>query len=389
MPLSKNRASELSNLYRTTLLDDVIPFWERHSLDGEAGGYFTCLRRDGSVFDTDKFVWLQARQVWMFSKLYNAVERKNSWLEMARLGAEFLRDHAIDPEGNWYFSLDRYGNPLIVPYSIFSDCFGAMAMGEYASASGEEWARDLAVRTYKNIRKRWDNPKGPYEKRIAGARPLITHALPMIDMNLSMELEPHLQDPNCEERISDCLDSVFNLFVDPKTKIVFENVAPDGSHVDCFEGRLIEPGHGCESMGFAIEASLRLGRKELIEEASEVLVANLELGWDKEHGGLFAFLDSHGHPPEKLEWDQKLWWAQLEAMVSCALAYRHTGNADCARWYERLHDYAWSHFSDPEFGEWFGYLNRDGEVLLDLKGGKWKGCFHVPRSMLNLWRIFA
>ena len=33
------------------------------------------------------------------------------------------------------------------------------------------------------------------------------------------------------------------------------------------------------------------------------------------------------------------------------------------------------------------YLNRRGEVLLPLKGGKWKGCFHVPRGLYQLWRI--
>jgi N-acylglucosamine 2-epimerase len=34
-----------------------------------------------------------------------------------------------------------------------------------------------------------------------------------------------------------------------------------------------------------------------------------------------------------------------------------------------------------EYGEWFGYLNRRAEVLLPLKGGKWKGCFHIPRAL--------
>ncbi len=62
----------LTRLYRDALLQDVLPFWERHSIDREQGGYFTCLDRAGHVFDTDKFVWLQARQVWTFSMLYNA-----------------------------------------------------------------------------------------------------------------------------------------------------------------------------------------------------------------------------------------------------------------------------------------------------------------------------
>ena len=46
-----------SKLYRDTLLNNVVPFWENHSLDRENGGYFTCLDREGKVYDTDKFMW--------------------------------------------------------------------------------------------------------------------------------------------------------------------------------------------------------------------------------------------------------------------------------------------------------------------------------------------
>ncbi|MCE2790765.1 MAG: hypothetical protein LW630_12745 [Saprospiraceae bacterium] len=49
------RLHSISQLYKSTLLDNVLPFWMTHSPDKEFGGYFTCLDRDGSVFDTDKF----------------------------------------------------------------------------------------------------------------------------------------------------------------------------------------------------------------------------------------------------------------------------------------------------------------------------------------------
>jgi N-acylglucosamine 2-epimerase len=52
----------LATLHQDTLFHDVVPFWENHSVDWEYGGYFTCLDRRGNVYDTDKFVWLQARQ---------------------------------------------------------------------------------------------------------------------------------------------------------------------------------------------------------------------------------------------------------------------------------------------------------------------------------------
>jgi len=112
----------------------------------------------------------------------------------------------------------------------------------------------------------------------------------------------------------------------------------------------------------------------------------LEYGWDNDFDGIFYFLDIKGNPPQQLEWDQKLWWVHIETLISLIKGYALTKNEECLTWFEKVHDYTWSHFADPEHGEWFGYLNRRGEVLLPLKGGKWKGCFHVPRGLYQVWK---
>ncbi|MFO7897988.1 MAG: AGE family epimerase/isomerase, partial [Planctomycetota bacterium] len=181
--------AKLAEQYRDALLDDVLPFWERHSVDRECGGYFSCLDRDGSVYDTDKFTWLQARQVWTFSALCNRLEKRDAWLEIARVGADFLAEHGTDDAGNWYFALGRDGRPLVQPYNIFSDCFPAMAFGQYARAAESDAARALAERTFRNILDRRENPKGQYEKTVPGTRPTASLALPMILANLVLELE--------------------------------------------------------------------------------------------------------------------------------------------------------------------------------------------------------
>ena len=375
-------------LYHNALLEDVIPFWTRHSLDAQHGGYFTCLDRQGNVFDTDKFVWLQGRQVWMFSKLYNEVEERQEWLDVAGHGARFLRDHGMDDGGNFFFSLDRSGRPLVQPYNIFSDCFAAMAFSEYARATGEDWAEKLAVDTFKNIQGRADNPKGKYSKDYPGTRPLVSLALPMITVNLTLELKSHINDPVLDDIIEENLALVMEKLVDEDRGLIFENVSPDGSHPDTFEGRLILPGHGIEAMWFMMDTARALGRPGLIKPAAEAMLRQLEFGWDDEHGGIFYFLDSMGKPPLYLEWAQKLWWVHLEALVGTALAYKLTGEDLYREWYERIHQYSWQRFPDPDYGEWWGYLDRYGKLLIPLKGGKWKGCFHVPRAMFELWRIF-
>jgi len=122
--------------------------------------------------------------------------------------------------------------------------------------------------------------------------------------------------------------------------------------------------------------------------AVDALLRTVQFGWDAQEGGIFYFLDADGKPPQQLEWDQKLWWPHAEALVATSLSYLLTGREESWRWFEKLHEYTWSRFPDPEFGEWFGYLNRRGEVLLPLKGGKWKGCFHIPRALYQCSMTF-
>jgi N-acylglucosamine 2-epimerase len=378
----------LAELYKNALLDDAIAFWEKHSIDWEQGGYFTCLDRTGQVYDTDKFIWLQNRQVWTFSMLYQQLERREDWLQIAKNGADFLAKYGRDEEGNWYFALNRAGEPLVQPYNIFSDCFAAMAFSRYALAAGEEWAKEVALQAYNNVLRRQDNPKGKYNKTYPGTRPLKTLAVPMILANLSLEMSWLLPSDRLESILDKTVREVMGDFLDSERRLMYENVAPDGSHVDSFEGRLINPGHGIEAMWFIMDIAQRRRDAKTIDRAIDVVLNILNFAWDEEYGGLYYFMDADGHPPQQLEWNQKLWWVHLETLVALAMGYRLTQRPECRSWYQKVHDYAWSHFADPEYGEWFGYLDRCGDVLLNLKGGKWKGCFHVPRALYLCWQQF-
>jgi N-acylglucosamine 2-epimerase len=370
-----------ADLYKNELFENVIPFWERYSIDAEHGGYFTCLDREGKVYDTDKFVWLQARQIWTFSMLYNRCEKKSRWLDIATTGADFLTRHGSDESGNWYFALNRQGRPLVQPYNIFSDCFAAMAFSQYHLACGDPNARETALRTYRNILQRKENHKGSYSKVVPDTRPLKSLAISMILANLSLEMEDLLEDKELDAILDLCVSEVMDLFLDERLNVLFENISPDGSHPDCFEGRLINPGHGIEAMWFVMDIARRRNDGKLIDKAVDVILSTLDLAWDAEFDGIYYFLDSQGKPPLQLEWDQKLWWVHLETLVALIMGYRLTGRDKCRQWFETVHDYVWNRFPDQEYGEWFGYLNRQGQKLLELKGGKWKGCFHVPRAL--------
>ena len=374
--------------YKDELLNNIIPFWLLHSQDNEFGGYFTCLDRQGNVFDTDKFIWLQARQVWMFSMLYNNVEKRKEWLECAIQGGEFLKKFGHDGNLNWYFSLTREGKPIIEPYNIFSYTFATMAFGQLSKATGNKEYADIAKKTFDIILKKRINPKGKWNKAFPGTRNLKSFSLPMILCNLSLEIEHLLDNEFMETTIKECIHEVMDIFLRPELGgLIVENVNEDGSLSDSFDGRLMNPGHAIEAMWFIMDLGKRTNRPELIIKAVETTLKTLEYGWDKEHEGIFYFMDRKGFPPQQLEWDQKLWWVHMETLISLLKGYQLTGSQDCLDWFEKVHEYTWKHFKDPQYPEWWGYLNRQGEVLLELKGGKWKGCFHVPRGLYQCWKI--
>ena len=377
---------QLAQQYKSELLDRVMPFWMEKSIDKEFGGYFTCLERDGEVFDTDKFIWLQGREVWMLSTLYNKVEKRQEWLDAAIQGAEFLKKYGHDGNLNWYFALDREGNPLVEPYNIFSYTFAVIAFGQLSIATGNQEYAEIAKKTFDIVLSKQDNPKGKWCKASPGARALKSFALPMILCNVALEIESLLDKDFLDKTIETCVHEVMDVFYRPELGLIVEHLGTNNEMVDCMDGRLLNPGHAIEAMWFIMDLGKRLGDDALIQKAVKIALAEVEYGWDKEYEGIFYFMDRLNRPMQQLEWDQKLWWVHIETLITMIKGYELTGNEQCLEWFQRIHDYVWSHFMDPEYPEWYGYLNRRGEVLLTLKGGKWKGCFHVPRGLMQVYQ---
>lgn len=379
---------ELASRYEKELRENCLPFWLNHSIDKEFGGYFSCLNRDGSVYDTDKFIWLQGREVWLFAMLYNNLEKNQEWLQTAIDGAEFLKKYGHDGNYDFYFSVTREGKPIVQPYNIFSNTFACMAFAQLAKATGSEEYAEIAKKTFERILARRSNPKGQWNKLYPGTRPMKDFALPMIICNMALEVEDIINDPALiDKTIDESVHEIVDVFYQPELGVIMENLAPDGSLIDCFEGRKVNPGHDLEAMWFLMNIGIRRNDKALIEKAVEISLSVIKYGWDEKYGGIFYFMDRKGYPTQELEWDQKLWWVHLESTIAMIKGYQLTGNEECLEWFKKLNDYMWTHFKDQEYPEWYGYLNRRGEVLLPLKGGKWKGCFHVPRGLYQIWQI--
>jgi N-acylglucosamine 2-epimerase len=378
-------APALRQRYETELFERVLPFWERHSPDRARGGFYNNLDRDGSVYDTTKHVWLQGRQVWLFSKLYRTVEQRPEWLDLARLGMEFLRAHALRPDGRVYFALSESGSPVALQRKIFGECFYVMALAEYARATGDvtlareartmlatlwEWAFD------------WSHVGAVALPGVPDQQML---AVPMILLNLIDEVAGD-DWPDYRSEIDECLRRVC-LHVDPARQVVREHVAPDGSALPGPVGRLLNPGHAIEAGWFVRVWADRLDDSGLAATARDMIRWSHDGGWDGEHGGLYYFLDADGHSPTPLEWSMKLWWPHCEALYAHLVNTAAYGQRADADRFTRTDAYTWVHFPDPEYGEWYGYLDRHGEVTHRFKGGPYKGAFHVPRALLLCWQL--
>jgi N-acylglucosamine 2-epimerase len=375
------------------LWNSVLPFWMKHSLDREYGGYFNQLDRDGRRFGDDKHVWLQGRQVWMLSKLY-LDKGDERFLDAARLGAEFLRKHAVGPDGRAYFQLARNGAPVAIQRKIFSECFLVMAYAEFARASGDASYRALAMQLFDRVLALVADPTPLGKPVLKGQRPMQDLAVPMILLNLVAELRGDPSSATFHDRIDyeaierDCVRRVL-LHFDRKRGLVRERVAPDGSPIDSPEGRLLNPGHVVEAAWFLAEYARRVADASLAKDAFAMMSGALDIGWDQECGGLYYFLDAEGYSPTQLEWQQKLWWPHCEAMVGTLIAWRATGEASWWQRFEQIANWTIDRFPDPEYGEWFGYLTREGKVSQRFKGGPYKGCFHVPRSLWLCERLLS
>ncbi len=388
--MDATRRHELKTLFRSTLLDDVVPFWMTHSLDQQYGGYFNMLDREGSVYDTDKAIWLQGRGVWLYATLYNTLEARQEWLDAARLGYDFLVKHGFDTDGRMFFQVTRDGSPLIKRRYFFSETFAAIACAQYGKAAQDDEALARAKAIFQMIVDLIKNPERLVPKVNPATRRTHSHAVPMIMLATAQELRLVDPDPFYDDIAEQATNLILTRYVKPEQRALFETVNEDGSlMLDTVQGRVITPGHAIESAWFLMREGHYRQDDALIRRALDVIRWSLDIGWDTTHGGLLYFVDYLGKPPTQLEWDQKLWWPHTEALYALLLAHHLTGEAWCMEWYEKVHAWTFAHFPDPEYGEWYGYLHRDGSVLTPAKGSVWKGPFHLPRALLFCYQLLA
>ena len=365
---------------RNYLVENILPFWIENGIDEEYGGILTCLDRTGNVYGYEKSVWFQGRALYIFSLAYNSGIKEKQYLEAAKKIYEFL-PFCGDESGRMYFTVTRDGREVQKRRYYFSETFAAIGCAEYYLATGEEEAKrraemyfDIAYNIYsgKCLQLPKFNPQNaPY------------HALsPSMIMLSTAQV---LRKLNFEKYDKIAKETVGEILKHMTPKGLLENVGLQGEFVDTPIGRTVNPGHSLEAAWFLLAEGIYQKDERLLTIGKDIVDVSMKLGLSE--GGIIAFCDCDGYPATALEWDMKLWWPQCEAMIANRLCYEVFGEEKYLKQYENLKEYAFSHFADQEYGEWYGYLHYDGTVSHTLKGNIFKGPFHLPRMLILLDKI--
>lgn len=369
--------------YKKDLTENIMPFWMKYGLDRENGGVYTCVDRDGSLMDTTKSVWFQGRFAFICSFAYNNVEKNQEWLDAAKSTLEFIEKHCFDEQGHMYFSVTAEGKPLRKRRYVFSETFAAIAMSEYALATGDQhWAK-RAIQVFEDTQRFLATP-GFLPAKFEADVKLQGHSIVMILINVGSCIRKVVDDPQLTQQIDESIEKLKKYFIHPEFKCLLETVGENGEFIDTNMTRTINPGHCIETSWFIMEeAKLRGWDKPMLDMALQVFDWSWDWGWDKQYGGIINFRDCKNLPPQDYSQDMKFWWPQCETIIASLYAYLGTGDEKYLYRHERISEWTYAHFPDAEYGEWYGYLHRDGTVAQPAKGNLYKGPFHIPRMMIK------
>ena len=369
--------------YKKDLTENIMPFWMKYGLDRENGGVYTCVDRDGSLMDTTKSVWFQGRFAFICSFAYNNVEKNQEWLDAAKSTLEFIEKHCFDEQGHMYFSVTAEGKPLRKRRYVFSETFAAIAMSEYALATGDQhWAK-RAIQVFEDTQRFLATP-GFLPAKFEADVKLQGHSIVMILINVGSCIRKVVDDPKLTQQIDESIEKLRKYFIHPEFKCLLETVGENGEFIDTNMTRTINPGHCIETSWFIMEeAKLRGWDKPMLDMALQVFDWSWDWGWDKQYGGIINFRDCKNLPPQDYSQDMKFWWPQCETIIASLYAYLGTGDEKYLYRHERISEWTYAHFPDAEYGEWYGYLHRDGTVAQPAKGNLYKGPFHIPRMMIK------
>ena len=251
--MQRQRIDELIAVYRDGLLNDTLPFWIRHC-GGPRVRRVHCVPRPRRNRDRYRQGCLAAGpHGWLLGELYNNVDRREEWLELAQHGIDFIERHCFDPaDGRMWFHVTREGRPIRKRRYAFSESFAAIAYGELAKATGDERYADKAGELFQRFIDHNLAPQGvdaEVHRHAADTRHRLSHDH---DQYRTGAARIDRAGPTPIDGSIASIDTIRRYHMKDDLQCVMETVGPAGEIIDHFDGRTLNPGHAIEGAWFIL-----------------------------------------------------------------------------------------------------------------------------------------
>lgn len=352
---------ELRDKYRDELFSRFLPNMDRYAIDHENGGVMCNLDvRTGELTNTVKRAWFVGRGLWVYSWLYNNIERNPRYLEIARKSKDLAlkvrpgEDHVFWPN---QFSAD--GSERSEPGDIYGSLFVAEGLAEYAIASGEMEYRDLAKKIMFDCLARYDRPDYTYPMAYFGGSSRIEHPRVlghwMIFLSLSTQMLRHAHDPDLEKLADRCVEMIMDYHINPDHGLTNEYINHDLSRPSEEFAQFSVIGHGLETVAFVMFEAERRRDTALFERAYAAFKKHVDVARDPVYNGYFHAVQ---HVDEYRWSTGKALWNQEEVLTGTLFVIEHTGDPWAQEHFSRTHHYIYEKFISPGNKFWHNGGNR-------------------------------
>lgn len=385
----------LKQTMKDVLEHNILSYWIDHVVDKENGGFYGRIDGDDKIHaQAEKGAVMNARILWAFSAAYRVL-RNPAYLEAATRAKDYFLAHFVDKEnGGVYWSVDYQGNPLDTKKQTYAIGFAIYGFSEYARATGDAEALEMAKRLYHDIETHaYDSENQGYiEALTCDWQPIADMRLSDKDENGSRTMNTHLhiiepytnlyrvwKDAALEKSIRNLLDIFTDKLLNPETH-----------HLDLFFDDKWQGKRNVESYGHDIEASwllhetaLVLDDKAVLQKMEQVIrrIADAADEGLRPDGSMV-----YEHWKDTDEYDlQRQWWVQCENIIGHIDLYQYFGYEDSLEKAIQCWNFVQKNLIDAKNGEWHWAVLDDGTInLKDDKAGFWKCPYHNSRMCLEL-----
>ena len=385
----------LKQTMKDVLEHNILSYWIDHVVDKENGGFYGRIDGDDQIHaQAEKGAVMNARILWAFSAAYRVL-RNPAYLEAATRAKDYFLAHFVDKEnGGVYWSVDYQGNPLDTKKQTYAIGFAIYGFSEYARATGDAEALEMAKRLYHDIETHaYDSENQGYiEALTCDWQPIADMRLSDKDENGSRTMNTHLhiiepytnlyrvwKDAALEKSIRNLLDIFTDKLLNPETH-----------HLDLFFDDKWQGKRNVESYGHDIEASwllhetaLVLDDKTVLQKMDQVIrrIADAADEGLRPDGSMV-----YEHWKDTDEYDlQRQWWVQCENIIGHIDLYQYFGYEDSLEKAIQCWNFVQKNLIDAKNGEWHWAVLDDGTInLKDDKAGFWKCPYHNSRMCLEL-----